>query len=95
MALSAESVEKGHKALSSINQDVNSDYISEFRKDDKPHIDRIFGYSRVQDGWENLFTHIKDMTTEQREMWNEQKNVIHNSSFDDDLGNGITRIGWF
>lgn len=56
----------------------------------------IIAYDRKGDGgFENVLIYVRDITPEQIEIFDSQKEKVHNSAIFRDEGNGITVVGWF
>ena len=96
MALSWESVKKAWHIINEINPDANNSWIKEYDPEDDLEENKIIGVDKKQDdGWENIFVNIKDITPEQMAIFESRKKEVPNSSFIRDKGEGITRLGWF
>lgn len=93
MALCKQAVETAHKLLLKIGG--TNRHIREFHKDEKHPLNTVMGYHYHGDGWENVFMDVKNITPEQLKMFHEGKKAVPNSDFTDNLGGGVTRIGWF
>ncbi|MDR6565486.1 hypothetical protein [Chitinophaga ginsengisegetis] len=93
MALDAKAVKTAHKLLLKIGG-VNN-YIREYHKDEEHPFNTVMGYYPHGGGWENVFMDVLNITDEQLQEFNEGKKAVPNTSFEDDLGKGVTRIGWF
>jgi len=96
MALSKENVQKGWRILNEVNPMANNSFISEFDPEDPFRENLIIGEDKKSDGgWECIFLNIINITPDQISIFERRKNEVHNSSFFNYKGNGITRIGWF
>ena len=112
MALDKDSVKLGISILKRINKGAN---VVKYERFDRTisyvDTDKIFCVDeKYDDGYENVFTNIEDMTDEQRKLWNQLKKEVPNTSFMDkleekdykssslwqkDKDKNITCIGWF
>lgn len=110
MALNKESVKLGISILKQINKDA---YIVKYERYDRSvsYVDtnKIFCVDeKYDDGYENVFTNIENMTDEQHKLWEQMKSEVPNSSFIKKLDEkdyrsflqwveekDITCIGWF
>lgn len=112
MALDKESVKLGISILKQINK---SAYTVKYETADRSvsYVDtnKIFCVGeKYDDGYENVFTNVENMTDEQRKLWKQLKGKVPNSSFINKLNEkdyrsflqwveekdkDITCIGWF
>jgi hypothetical protein len=96
MALSKESVKTAWNILHEINPKANNSWIKDHDPEDEFKEDYIIGYDKkADDGWENVFLNVRDITPEQLAIFERRKSEVPNSSFCRDEGNGITCLGWF
>jgi hypothetical protein len=99
MALSKQSVETACKILVEINPVVqfgNSVPIHPFDPNNEFQQNVVLGLDLKADGgYENIILNVRGITDEQLNLFHEMKRQVPNSSICRDLGNGITRIGWF
>lgn len=93
MALNAKAIEAAHKLLLEIGG--GNGYVREYYKDEKHPHNTVMGHFPHGGGWENIFMDVPNITDEQLQRFNEGKKAVPNTSFQDDLGEGVTRIGWF
>ena len=112
MALDKDSVKLGISILKQINKGVS--YVKHENYDRSTAYvgtDKIFCVdAKYDDGYENVFTNIENMTSEQVKLWNQLKEQVPNSSFTNPLeekdypsfseweknkNRNITCIGWF
>ena len=95
MALSEKSVELACEILAAVNPAISTNIVL-FNPDDEFRTDAILGQSLKADGgYESIVLNVRGLGQGQMELFNRSKNLIPNSSICRDLGNGITRIGWF
>jgi len=96
MALSKTSVQQAKKLLKIINTRATTIEIELYdRYTDYNELDIIYLVDKKADGgFESVFTHILNMGTVQRELWDEYKTTIPNT-FTEQTEEDITRIGWF
>ncbi len=94
MALNNRSVEKAKEILAEV-AGWKAPFYNLYNEKNPLDTKTILVYGQTGDGWENVFINIKNITPEQMEIFNKRKDEIHNSSFQDELEEGITRIGWF
>lgn len=112
MALDKDSVKLGISILKKINKGA-SVVKHEIYNRSVSYVDTntIFCLDeKYDDGYENVFTNIENMTPEQKRLWEQLKNEISNTSFTDRLEEqnypsssqwakerekNITCIGWF
>lgn len=110
MALNKESVKLGISILKQINKDA---YTVKYEIADRSvsyvDTDKIFCVgAKYDDGYENVFTNVENMTDEQHKLWEQMKSEVPNSSFMNKLeekdyrsysqyrkDKNITCIGWF
>lgn len=94
MALNNQSVEKAKEILAEV-AGWQGPFFKQF--DEKKPLDTgtIKVYGKTGDGWENVFLNVKNITQDQLEIFERRKNEVRNSSFKDELEDGVTRIGWF
>ncbi len=110
MALNKESVKLGISILKQINKDA---YTVKYEIADRSvsyvDTDKIFCVgAKYDDGYENVFTNVENMTDEQHKLWEQMKSEVPNSSFMNKLeekdyrsysqyrkDKDITCIGWF
>lgn len=97
MALNRENVHKAWYILNEINPNARNSFVADFKNlRDQLQEDTIIGYGKKSDdGWENIFMNVKEISPEQLEIFERRKKEVHNSSFIDREENGVTRIGWF
>lgn len=112
MALDKDSVKLGISILKKINKGASVVKYENFdRKTACVDIDKIYCVDeKYDDGYENVFTNIENMTPEQIEIWDQLKKEVPNTSFRDKLeekdypssaqwikekDRNITCIGWF
>lgn len=101
MALSREACNKAFYLFRDIISEgggrIKSSWIADYEKEEDKFItDYMIGIDRkADDGWENVFINVKDITPGQLRIWNERKREIPNSSFEKAHPKGITRIGFF
>jgi hypothetical protein len=96
MALSKESVHQAKKILKLINTRaavVAFEVYDRHREYNEPDIIYLVD-EKADGGYESVFTHIENMGTVQRELWDEYKRTIPNT-FTERTEDDITRIGWF
>jgi hypothetical protein len=96
MALSKSSVQKAKEILKLINTRATTvefevyDRNSEYNEPDILYlVDK-----KADGGFESVFTHIENIGTVLRELWDEHKRAIPNT-FTERTEGDITRIGWF
>lgn len=97
MALSIETTKKVWLILHEINPKANNSFIQNFTPGDDPKPDVILGCGKKYDGgWENVFMYVKDITQEQRNLFEKKRYGLGNTSFitDDDEDQGFTCLGW-
>ncbi|MCE9060030.1 hypothetical protein [Parabacteroides distasonis] len=98
MALDKDSVNLGISILKRINKGAsvvkceNRNRLASYVDPDK-----IFCIGDKSDrGCENVFTNIENISDEQKELWEQLRNEVPNTSFVNKLGDkDITCIGWF
>lgn len=96
MGLSVESVKIAWYILNEINPKANNSFIQTYDKEDEFKEDTIIGFDKKSDdGWENIWMNVKDITPAQIKIFEAKKDDVGNSSFMRHKINGITRIGWF
>ena len=96
MALSKDAVRKAWNILNEINPKANNSFIAEQDLKDEFREDYIIGYDKkYDDGWENVFMNVRNITPEQLAIFERRKEEVPNSSFCRNEGNGITCLGWF
>lgn len=96
MALSWESVQKAWFILHEINPLASNSWIKLYDDGNPLEENLIIGVDKKSDdGWENVFINIRNITAEQMAIFERRKKEIPNSSFVRNKGDGITRIGWF
>lgn len=96
MALSKESVQQAKKILKMINTRATSvefEVYDRNREYNEPDIIYLVD-KKADGGFESVFTHIENMGTVQRELWDEHKRDIPNT-FTEKTEGDIIRIGWF
>lgn len=96
MALNWTNVKRGWEIINAVNPKACNSFIKDCSDDIKEvNVDVICGYSpRPNDGWENVYTDIQDMTDDQRKLFLSRVKEVGNTSFLKEIGNGVTRIGW-
>lgn len=112
MALDKDSVKLGISILKKINKGASVVRYENFdRKDAYVETSKIYCINeKYDDGYENVFTNIENMTPEQIKIWDQLKKEVPNTSFRDKLeyknypssaqwmkekDKDITCIGWF
>lgn len=112
MALDKDSVKLGISILKKINKGASVVRYENFdRKTAYVETNKIYCIDeKYDDGYENVFTNIENMTPEQIKIWDQLKEEVPNTSFRDKLeeknypssaqwmnekGRNITCIGWF
>lgn len=94
MALSAFSVDKAYEILLKVVPEMQHGLLG-----DEAHIIRtgwIRAISQKEDGGcESVFADVQDITPEQLQTFDELSKRLSNTVLQEDMGNGITRIGWF
>lgn len=112
MALDKESVKLGISILKKINEGASVVKYEDFDRK-TAYVDTSTIYcigEKYDNGYENVFTNIENMTPEQIKLWNQLKKEVPNTSFRDKLeeenysssaqwmkekDRNITCIGWF
>jgi hypothetical protein len=103
MALCKQAVDKAwwlfRDILFAENMRINS-FVEQFDKNDPDDADTIgfvFGNDEKKDhGWENVFIQLRDFTPRQREIWENRKKAVPNSSFVHEPNeHGVWQIGFF
>ena len=94
MALSYRNVEIAMDILKEISG-MKAPFFNEFDKENPLRTGCILVAGQQQDGWENVFMNFKDISETQLALFEARKNEVHNTSFINDEGEGITCIGWF
>lgn len=99
MALSKDSCDKAFYIFRDIllkrGLPINS-WIKKYDPEDPLLENFIIGFDRkLDEGWENVFINLKDITKEELALFDSRKKEVPNSSFVRDKGEGITRIGFF
>ena len=112
MALNKDSVKLGISILKKINKGAN---VVKYENYDRTisfvDTDKIYCVDEKYDnGYENVFTNIENITSEQLELWKKLKDEVPNSSFMDNVkekdypshslwlerkDKNITCLGWF
>lgn len=112
MALDKDSVKLGISILKKINNGASVvKYEIYDRSISYVDTDKIFCIDeKYDDGYENIFTNIENMTSEQIKLWDQLKKEVPNTSFrekleeknylssaqwEKDKNRNITCIGWF
>lgn len=96
MALNKHNVEKAWYILNEVNPNARNSFINEYDESDPLKEDTIIGVDRKSDdGWENVFINVRNITQDQLDIFNNRKKEVSNSSFIRKKGDGITRIGFF
>lgn len=94
MALSAKSVNKAITILRKVDKTLPAGIVYDRGSINKQP--RVFGRDRKSDGgWESVYIYVNNITESQLSIFNSQKGNIPNTSFIRDIGDGITKIGWF
>lgn len=112
MALDKDSVKLGISILKRINKGANVVKYENFDRS-TAYVDTSKIYcidEKYDNGYENVFTNIENMTPEQNKLWDQLKEEVPNTSFRDKLkeknypsfaqwmkekDKNITCIGWF
>lgn len=95
MALDKKAVHTAHTILLSVFPGCGS-FVQEHDDKDEFCLNRVIGYERkFDDGWENIFINVENITEDQLRMFNELKDKVPNSSFITNHPGGITQLGWF
>jgi hypothetical protein len=96
MALSNQSVQQAIKILKIINTRATIIEFESYDSDkDYNELDIIYLVDKKADGgYETVFTHIANMGTVQRELWDDYKKTIPNTCTEK-TEDDICRIGWF
>lgn len=112
MALDKESVKLGISILKQINKGADVVKYENYRKSISLTDTKLIYCldEKYDDGYENVFTNIENMTDEQRTLWKQLKNEVPNTSFinaleekdysssaqwEENRNRNITCIGWF
>lgn len=96
MALSWESVKKAWYILNEINPLASNSWVRLYDEENPLEENMIIGVDpKADDGWENIFINVKNITGDQLAIFERRKREVPNSSFIRNKGDGITRIGWF
>jgi hypothetical protein len=95
MALSSSSCLKAISVFETIAPVTNSHPL--FRTEENQYDENVvlgIGF-KADGGWENLFINVRDITTEQLDIWQTVKKEIPNSSSQREVQPGLTRLYFF
>lgn len=96
MALSKASCDKAFYIFRDMMGKIGSSWVQELDKENALLLGYMLGSGRKHDdGWEGVCCNIQSPTKEQYEMWEARKKEVPNTSFFEEITDGIVRFGFF